>query len=142
MATGRTTELTDTGNTLTLTELSTKDTGLTTSNTVKARSTGLMVPNTRATTNLVRKTDMDSSCGQTNHPTPAISSTIISMATESIDGLMDVNTPATGCVTRCMAAASLLGPMAESMRVSTLTIRSKDMVFSRGQMEDNTTATG
>ena len=71
MATGKTTELMDTANTPTLMVLNTRDTGLTTSNTVKERSTGQMVPNTKETTNLEKKTDMVNSFGLINHPTLA-----------------------------------------------------------------------
>lgn len=142
MATGKTIELMDTANTPTLMVLNTRDTGLTTSNTVKERSTGQMVPNTKETTNLGKRTDMVNSFGLTNHPTLVTLWTIIFMGMESIDGLTVVNTQATGSAIRCTEMVFSPGLTEESTKVNISMTKNRVMVFSLGLTEDNMMDTG
>ena len=58
------------------------------------------------------------------------------------DGLIIENMKVNGIIIKCMEWESSLGQTAVSMMVSTMTTKSKDMVCSRGQIIDNTMATG
>lgn len=66
---GKMTKRTASENILIPMELNTKDIGSMTSNMVKERKSGLMVLNTKATINLVKRTASESFCGLTDPPT-------------------------------------------------------------------------
>ena len=59
-----------------------------------------------------------------------------------IDGLIIDNTKVNGTTIKCMEWESSLGQTVESMMASILTTKSKDMVYSPGQIIDNTMVTG
>ena len=67
----------------------------------------------------------------------AISSTIIFMDSESIDGLMVASTKAIGYAIRCMAEVTSAGPTAVNILETTMTTKNKVMEYSRGLMVAN-----
>ena len=142
MATGRTTKRMDLANTLTLTVLSTKDIGLTISNTEKERNIGLMALSMRVNTSTEKRMDMDNFCGLIGRAIAENLLIIIFMAKVLIHGLTVEFTTETGNRIRCMEKVFSLGQMDGNTKASTTMTRSKDMAYSIGLMEGNTTDTG
>lgn len=129
-------------NTPTQMVLSTRDIGLMISNTVRAKKSGPMVLNMKATTSSARRMVSASSYGQTCQATVVTSEIITFMDMANTNGLMGVSSQATGLTTKCMVAAYSLGQMVESIKVSTLMTRRPAMVCSLGLMVGNTTECG
>ena len=142
MATGRTTKRMDLANTLTLTVLSTKDIGLTISNTEKERNIGLMALSMRVNTSTEKRMDMDNFCGLIGRAIAENLLIIIFMAKVLIHGLTVEFTTETGNRIRCMEKVFSLGQMDGNTKASITMTRSKDMAYSIGLMEGNMTDTG
>ena len=127
---------------LILMELSTRDTGLMTSKTVREKKIGQTVLNMKAITRKERSMVTASSSGLTDHPTMENSVRIRLKAAVGTLGLMVASMTERGTTTRCMAKACSAGLMEESTRASISMIRKKVMVCLLGQMEGSTTAAG
>jgi hypothetical protein len=122
--------------------LNTKATGSTISSTVKAKSTGQMVHNTKEHINSVKRTDMDNSSGPIDLATMETLLTIIFTARVHIPGLMAEFTMETGNRIKCTEEVYSHGPMVGSTKENTSTIRNKDMESSTGQMVVSMMGTG
>jgi hypothetical protein len=114
--------------------LSTRDSGKKTSSMVKVKKPGQMERCTRVTTSMARSMALVILCGATVQSTKASFTIIILRVTESIAGLMEGHSKASGRITKCMGEVSSLGLMAGSTKESTLKIRNKVKVPSIGQM--------
>ena len=102
--------------TLTWTELNMKASGKRINNTVKVKRRGLMELCTRETTFTVKSTGLVISCGAMGPSIKASFSTTILKEMESIDGLMEGLSKASGRTIRCMGEESLHGLMAGSTK--------------------------
>jgi len=140
--TGRTIRLTDTANTTTQMELDMKVTGMKISSMGKARKSGPTMPVMRANTKMERNMEEVSSYGQMDRLTLVISLRITFTEWACIPGRTAENTMVNGRITRWTVKECSLGPTEEGMMVSTSMTRKKDRVFSRGQMDASTMATG
>jgi hypothetical protein len=141
-AIGKTTKLTGMVNILILMERNTMGIGWMTSSTAKATKHGQMVPDIKAAISSAKKTEKANSIGLINLRTMAISLITIFMGLVSTDGPTEENTKEIGLTTKCTVSVSLLGLTAESMKGSIMMIKSKDMVYSLGQMDESMMDTG
>jgi len=142
MDSGETTKLTDSVSTLTQMAQSTRDTGWTTSSTDRAKKSGQMARSTKEITSLVRKMDLESSCGPTGLCTKVSLWTTTFMAMASTNGLTVENSPATGCAIKCKVEVYSRGTMEGVTRVTTTTTRSMATECSPGLMVGSMTARG
>ena len=129
-------------NILTLMVLSMREIGLMISSMVLERNTGLMVLNTKETTNLERKMVMVNSYGQINLHIVVTLLTIIFMGRGGTGGLMVVNIAEIGNVIKCTAKEYLRGQMVVNMMDNTLMTRNRVMAFLLGLMDVSTMVTG
>lgn len=142
MGIGRTTRPMAMDNILILMELNMKVTGLMISSMDKEKSTGQMVHNMKATTNLEKRMGLVNFYGLTNLLIVVTLWTIIFMVVGSIDGPISESTLEIGFRTKCMDPESSRGPMGENMKENIMMTKNKVMEFSLGQMEDNTMVIG
>merc|ERR1712156_1198162 len=89
MENGKMIKLMAMANTTTQMEPGMRDTGLRTSNMVRAKRSGQTMPATRENTKTVRSMDVVNSCGLTDRLTPVISSRTIFTVSESTRGQME-----------------------------------------------------
>ena len=105
-------------NTTTQMEPDMRDTGLRTSNMVKAKRSGQTMPATRENTKTERSMDVVNSYGLTDRLTPVISSRTIFTVSEFTRGQTEENMMANGKTTRWMEKVSSPGLMAVNMKDS------------------------
>ena len=141
-ASGKTIRLTALESTLIRTVPSMRATGWMINNMDRAKKSGLMVLNMKVITSLVKRTAKVNSYGPIDLLMRVLFLIIIYTDTASINGQMAGSSLVIGSVIRCMARVSSHGLMAEDTRVSIMMIKSKEMEFSCGLMEDNMMALG
>ena len=103
---------------------------------------GQTMPATRVSIKMAKNMEEVSSCGQMDQLILVTSLKITFMAWEFTPGLTEGNMTVSGRITRWTARECLLGPMEEDTTDSMSMIKRRDKVFTRGQMDASTMATG
>mmetsp|Transcript_43464 Transcript_43464/g.101511 ORF Transcript_43464/g.101511 Transcript_43464/m.101511 type:complete len:256 (+) Transcript_43464:207-974(+) len=113
---------------------SSKVTGWQTNSMVRARRLGLMVQRIPDSTCMARRQGKEPSPGAAGPSTPAASKTMRFMEKGRMTGLTAAGIMVNGASPRCMALVRVCGQTAGRTKVTTITTRSKVMVFSAGLM--------
>ena len=124
------------------TERTTRVNGSMTSNMVTVSSHGPMAPDMKESTKMVKRKARDGSRSLMVATTKAHLSTTRSADLETITGLMENHTLATGVRTRWMERASSNGKTERCTPVSSSMISVKEMAHLYGPMDANTSANG
>merc|ERR1712070_1293593 len=101
-----------------------------------------MVPSMMAITSTVRNTAKEDSPGQMAARTTVTSRTITSRVVEPTTGLTEGCSSDPGSITKWKATVLSHGQMVGNTKVTTSTIRKKDMAFSTGPMAESMKETG